>query len=452
VINRVLAVLAAAVFVTMLVAALWDVSQAWDVWYYHLPFAARIAGVVHENEFVFSAANQERFAGFTLLGEALQGALWRITGRPECANLVAFASVPLLAWFLAIRFRVPPHVSVLALFAIPLVHAHASSCYVDLPANAAASVLVLLAVEAWAFPASPSARTLAFACVVATLAANMRSLLHPIILVALAALALRTRSRRALLAMALALPIVFATPLKNLLVHGNPYFPVRLTIAGHTLPGPEGPYDSSPPWLEHAPRPLRFAASLFEIGIRPLTDPWRWTVDQWMPDADGSRMGGFFGAYVALNLVLLAWHAARDRSREVRVAWVGFLVFTALVSIMPQSHELRYYMSWMIVLVATNLWLACRAGHVRAIGIASAAALAVVLAVTRGVYAYPSGSTFSELVHASVDESALHDGDRLCVHKEPKNLLWAAPFHPPRRYVVKEAESAEDCGDFRRIE
>src|SRR6202042_1930903 len=119
---------------------------------------------------------------------------------------------------------------------------------------------------------------------------------------------------------------------------------------------------SSPPWLSAAPRPLRFACSLLEIGIRPLTDEHRWTVDQWMPgDSSGNRMGGFFGAYVVVNVALLAWRAWAECAREVRAAAIGFVVLSAVVSLMPQSHELRYYLSWMIVLVALNLWLASRA-------------------------------------------------------------------------------------------
>ena len=37
-----------------------------------------------------------------------------------------------------------------------------------------------------------------------------------------------------------------------------------------------------------------------------MSDEHRWTVDQWMPDdSTGNRMGGFFGAYVVVNLALL---------------------------------------------------------------------------------------------------------------------------------------------------
>jgi hypothetical protein len=142
----------------------------------------------------------------------------------------------------------------------------------------------------------------------------------------------------------------------------------------------------------------------------------------------------------------------RDPSREARTAAIGFGVLTALTSVAPQSHELRYYFVWIIVLVATNLWLACRRGATqpspRVLGTVSLVVLAFVIAVTHGVYAYPSGSTFAELVRERVDERSLGDlkpGARVCVMREPYNLLWAAPFHATQPYVVKEAEDASDC-------
>jgi hypothetical protein len=269
------------------------------------------------------------------------------------------------------------------------------------------------------------------------------------------------RARSSLAALVVALPLVFATPLVNLAHYGNPYYPLRLSLLGHVLPGLEAPYASSPAWLERAPGPARFVVSLAEIGIRPITDERRWTVDQWMPDeTGGNRLGGFFGAYVALALVLLAWLAIKDRAREVRVALLGFAAMTCVVALMPQSHELRYYMSWMIVLVAIDLWLVCRVSDSRpwlprGAGIGAACLLLVVIASTRGWYVVPRGSRFEELVAAKVEPRALDtvkDGERVCVVHAPWNLLWAAPFHRPGpRYVVVEAETPEDCGDARPL-
>jgi hypothetical protein len=453
-------------------AALHDASQAWDSWYYHLPFAARLAGVIPASSFVFHPANEARYAGFALLGELAQGLLWRVTGRAESANLVAFASVPLVAWFLRRRWNVPFALTMLALFAVPLVQTHAPSCYVDLPGNAAASVLVLLVIDAWASDASVPAADVALALGTGAVAANIKPLLQPAVGLCLLALLVRVardlrqppsrgRARRLLAAMLLASPLVLFTPLKNALLHHNPFFPIGVHAFGLDLPGPEGPYASSPPWLAHAPRPLRFACSILEIGIRPIDDPRRWTVDQWMPDdSTGNRMGGFFGAYVVASMGALAYRVVRGTSRLERVSGVVFALFTGLIACMPQSHELRYYLSWMIVLVCLNLGLACRtpaprhALGLRGLSTVAAMSLLVVVASTRGAYAFPGGSSVAELVEAKVGAKGLlgvHDGERICVRNEPFNLLWADVFHRPRRYVVQEAEEGADCAGARDV-
>ena len=119
----------------------------------------------------------------------------------------------------------------------------------------------------------------------------------------------------------IALPVVFATPLANLATHGNPYYPVRMSLARpRAARAPRTPTPRRRLGSQRAPRPVRFACSLLEIGIRPLSDEHRWTVDQWMPDdSGGNRMGGFFGAYVVVNLALLVWRAcARSLARGAR--------------------------------------------------------------------------------------------------------------------------------------
>lgn len=463
---RALQVLAAALGASILAAAVHDVSTTWDVWYYHLPFAARAARIVGPEDYLFHATNQARYDGFPLLAERLQGLFWRLTGRPESGNLVAFVALATFIAWLRRAHRVPWSLAALGLFAIPLVQLHASSCYIDLPSNLAASALVLevLFLHASKGPvARPDAalmRVLALAAVVV----NMRFQLHPLTLVCLVAAAprllpplWRAPSRRPLLLAALALPIVFAAPLVNLAVHHNPYYPMKLAIGGFTFPGPEGVYSHVPPSLEPIPRPGRWLYSVLEIGIRPFSETRRWTIDQWAPwDSPASRMGGFFGFYAVFQVGLLVWQAVRDGKGHARRAALGFLVLTAFSSMWPQSHELRYYMYWMIVLVALNLILLAQRDDAERlspwIGAACAVAVGVVLWVTKAGYAYPSGSTFAELVRDKVDANVISrakDGDRLCIRKEPWTFLYTARFHAPRRYAVKETEKREECGDAR---
>ncbi|MFT3764265.1 MAG: hypothetical protein QM820_01895 [Minicystis sp.] len=460
VVTRLLQALAVIVAASILVAAVHDVSTTWDVWYYHLPFAARSTRLVGPDAYAFHATNQARYDGFPLLAERLQGLLWRLTGRPESGNLVAFGALAAFVAWLRRAHRVPLHLAALALLAVPLVQLHASSCYIDLPSNLAAAALVIQVLRLYAVPEPASERTLFRILALAAVVVNMRFQLHPLTALCLVAAAprvlpplWRAPSRRPLLLAALALPIVFAAPLYNLAVHHNPYYPMKLSLLGITFPGPEGVYSNAPPYLEHTPRPLRWLYSVLEIGIRPFSERRRWTIDQWAPEGlTANRMGGFFGAYAVIQVALLVWLAARDPSRRARRSALGFGVLTAFTAMWPQSHELRYYMYWMIVLVALNLILLAErddAARIEpAVGVVCAAALGVVLWVTEAGYAYPSGSTFAELLRDKVDARILDrikDGDCICVRKEPWTFLYAAPFHAPRRYAVKESEKREDC-------
>ncbi|MFO0757907.1 MAG: hypothetical protein U0359_15530 [Byssovorax sp.] len=471
-----LSIAAFGLLASIALAALHDVSSAWDNWYYHLPFAARLAGIVPPEHYAFHPLNQARLAGYPLLGELLQGIAWRLTGRLESANLVAFSAIPLLAMYLKRTFQVPLHLTILALLGIPLVQLHASACYVDLPGNVCAAILVLAVYRLHARPEPPDGRDLLVIGASAAGAVNMRFQLHPLVLAAFLAAAPRVirplvadlrgsdprAAKRRLALIALALPLVFFTPLRNLILHKNPYYPIHLAIGGVTLPGPEGAYDASPRYLAHASRAQRWIYSLLEVGVRPMSETRRWTIDQWAPpDSPATRMGGFFHAYVVAQLAVLVFQLVQRRTRETKVAAIVFGALTLLRAFSPQSHELRYYLDWMIVLCATNLVLLHRpapdSSPARAslFGAMCLGAVAVVLLVTRAGYAYPSGSTFTEALRDHVDPKVIEgirEGETICLSREPWTFLYAPDFHPEKHYRVQEVETREECGDARWIE
>lgn len=460
--DRFLRFSADGVVAVLLVTAFVSLSSAYDVWNYHLPFAARLVGLVSEEQYLFDAENTERYKGFPLLSEFIQGVLWRVTGRPQAANLLAVASVPVFAWFLRRRFSVPWHVSVLALFAIPLVQAHAADSFIDLPSSVAVAVLILVTIRAFAEVQPLGLGWLLLAFLSAAFAVNSKAIVGPTVAVGTALLGARLlwlsrrlpdsekrRYRIQLAAFVLLLPIVFATPLKNLVRYHNPVFPFQAQVFGHVLPGTEPNYHSSPIWLEHVSRPTRFAASVLEMGVRPLSDPARWTYGQMTPpDHPGLRMGGFFGAYVLTNFALLGFRLVRNRSREAIAAASGLAVMTLLVSLIPQSHELRYHLYWMIVLVSINLWLAARPGATLigplGFGAVSLVALGVVIVVSRGVFLTPRGQTFEELVAKVAPRKAIAkiaEGSTVCIERPPYSMLWAATFHEPRQYRIQSGTS-----------
>ena len=444
--RRIFQLVACAIALGLAAAAMHDVSKAWDVWAYHLPFAARIAGIVGPDAYAFSAENAARFAGFPLLAEALQGTLWAITRRPEHANLVALFSLFALVAFLRRVLRVPMHASLLAFIAIPLVMIHATASYVDLTANALATMLLAWTLRTVLRQALVRIRDLAIGAALAAGVVNTKFQLVPLVVAASIVLVVRSLRPRAgrwkrLLFCVLVLPIVLATPLKNTIVHGNPVYPVEVTVLGKTLPAATTAYVSSPRYLENASRPRRFVWSALEVGVR------RWSVDQWTPPDDpGYRMGGFFGAYVVVNVVALAWALWRKRSREAFVACAFVAGVTLVVAFAPQSHELRYYMVWMLFLVSVNLLLWARDAPV-ATPFVAACALAFVTWATRGAYLYPSGDSFATLLDARVEKRVVEGaapGTTICVAREPWTFLYAPTFHG-KAYRVQEATTPEEC-------
>ncbi|WP_394831157.1 hypothetical protein LVJ94_32060 [Pendulispora rubella] len=435
-------VLAIALAIGLGLGAALDVSQAWDVWAYHLPFAARLVGIADAGSYAFSAENAARFAGFPLVAEALQGLFWRLTGRPESANFVALSSLFALVGYLTRVHRVPAAVALLAFLGIPLVQTHATGCYIDLPSNVCAVLLLLTVYRGVVRREQVTLQAL----VLAALAANMKFQLLPIVVVALGVLFLFSQRRWMLV---LAVPIVLATPIKNVVMHHNPVWPVEVHALGIDFPYAETAYASSPVYLEKVSRPQRFAWSVLEVGLAPIESQRRWSVDQYTPPSEpGYRMGGFFGAYVAVNLAALLAYAAWKRSRAalLAVAFVGGA--TAVTCMLPQSHELRYYLYWMLLLVSMNLAL-WAPEFPRATGLVAACACAVVLWGTSARYVYPSGDSFATLVHDKVDRALLDraaPGQPLCVAREPWTFLYAPMFHPERPpYTVQEATRESEC-------
>jgi hypothetical protein len=120
---------------------------------------------------------------------------------------------------------------------------------------------------------------------------------------------------------------------------------------------------------------------------------------------------------------------------------------TLVTSLLPQSHELRYYMVWMLVLVGLNLALNAREAE-GAVGMVAIAALAVVAWSTGGTYLWPSGDRVETLVSSKVDRAVLagaRPGARVCVAREPWTFLYAPWFHPGATWTVQEASTPEAC-------
>ena len=169
------------------------------------------------------------------------------------------------------------------------------------------------------------------------------------------------------------------------------------------------------------------------------------------------RMGGYFFVYVIGNLALLGLLVTRLRSREARMGGVFFALLSIVTSVHVQSHELRYYMYWMIILITLNLYFLVRAQDDGAFpltpqqfGVVCCLVLAAVIWLTRGAYVRPLtqpvavGYTraIEPAIRAAVEKSSM-----ICVvGRTNLFFLYADTFHVPLQYSVKAARAESQCG------
>ena len=444
-----------------------DIDGTYDTWGYHLPFAARMWGIVPAEQFINM---EERFAGFPLLGEFFQGFFWLITQRVQGANLVGFFSLVLYAYFLKRYFQVAYYLTAIALLGVPLIQAHAVNSYVDLIANVFLAMTIMMAYLLYQQRDLPSLRDWLVIFLAGVGASNSKPQLQPLVFLVLCFIAVRilwlrwrlsnrqqltTWLWQAIPTAFLASLVIFATPIKNIALHGNPFYPVRIEIAGnvlnHTLPM----YSDAPGYLADAPRPQRWLYSLLEINASDL-----WNHDRYSKDPDRNRMGGFFGAYVVFQVLLLVYLIIKHRNPQTILAGKIVLVMSVVAANFPQSHELRYFIYWMMVLISLNLYLVT---HYRdslvkptRIGLISLIALIIVGIKTNFVYLKPSFYTLAQFKDRWIDREVIaqiEPGDNICLPKRyPYTFGYTPWFHPELGYTYNIRSGFRDrCAEAEKV-
>jgi hypothetical protein len=413
------------------------------------------------------------YQGFPLLGEILQGLLWVFFGRIQAANFVALCALVLYCGFVQVFLRIPWYLMFLALLAVPLVQIHATGSLVDLPTNLATAVVLLFVYRAYAGGGVPSRVDIAVFGLAAAVSANMKFLHLVVVFLALLAMLGRlvywyraTAARPArrsivqrILVLTVAIPLIFATTIKNTVLHGNPLFPLKVTAFGITLPHTMAPKPLFPDYLQTAPQAIRWGLSVLEVRAFDARRPHLWTGDQgYLPaGVPADRMGGYFFVYVIGNLVLLGFLVTRLRQRAVRMGGAFFVLVSIVTSVHVESQDLRYYMYWMITLITLNLYFLVCAERDRAFpltpqqfGVVCCLVLAAVIWLTRGAYVRPVTQpvavaymqAIAPAIRAAVEESSM-----ICV-VGATNLffLYTDIFHVPLQYSVKAAAARSKCG------
>ena len=455
-------IFAAITLALVLGRALLTVDPYWDTLAYHWPYSARAAGLCDMHCFQMPKAMEDRYDGFPVLFNWAQGQLWRLTGSPGFGDLVGIGMLLGLCAYLRWRFCVPLAWSWLGFIAVPLVQAHATSSYVDLPANVALAIGLLVGVRISLEREADPRVDLAIALAALGMAAGGKLQLVPVAILIWTAIivtvstdpsnsGLGSSRKRALLMYFAGCAVLLPAAVWNLVRFGNPFYPIAIELGPIHFDGPERMMQVaslSTAW-QGVPSPIRWLASVLEIdayGGRPTP----WTIDQGdvSSQARSFRMGGYFVGYVLALASLLMW--AWLESPPSRKATAFVIAASITCALLPLSHELRYYMFWMLSLISIVLVIAfspklaaSRPKLFRpAVCAAISISLATVIAVTGGKYFSIHGPSISELVEPTrptVDALPAHA--TLCLlNRDRRAILYSRLFHEGTEHRVMQAD------------
>ena len=490
VLEIILSAIAIIILLSIFFKAIIDLDTNYDVGWYHLPFAARIWRIIPENEFLAENLIEHRYDGFPLLAHFFQGMLWKITGRIQATNLVGYFSLLIYFLFLKKYFQIPLYLSVIAIFTIPAVLTHSATSFVDLPGNIAVSILMMMLYSLFKQSQLLSKQALLIIILSAAAAANTKPQLQPLVFLIYWVIAIRLawlyfkfadRPRRKLRQIVpgaiLATFLIFATPIKNVALYGNPFYPIKIEVAGIVLN-----HQLTPDTYSEGNRPQKWLQSILEINTP------EWTADQWNGGDETllDRGGGFFGIYVVFNFLLLVGLTIIERLPGKQTDYKSTFARTALIVVVfmslvpanfPQSHELRYFMFWMIVLVSLNLYLVStwkkatiqwlQAKYLGLVCLLFFVAMAIGI---HNYYLLPFFNNFEPYLEETIKPELLKQlipNDRTCLiarhaisdtdkvpYAQVHNVFYySSYFHPEIKYPysIKVAVDPRDCGDLKMI-
>ena len=160
----------------------------------------------------------------------------------------------------------------------------------------------------------------------------------------------------------------------------------------------------------------------------------------------------------------------RHRCRQTSTAIILLAVMSAITALAPQSHELRYYLYWMITLVSLNLYLVTyleKSSSQRTqllnplnLGFICLVFLAVVITKTNFVYIKPNFYTLDKHLQYVVNPNILKQiqpGEKVCLINKSKQYRktngYPVYFHPQLNYSysIKSALDSSECRGLRQI-
>lgn len=351
------AILATLALLQLAARAALRLEPRWDTFAYHLPYAAVWGGLPIPYE--MNDQMKAPFDGYPPLPHLLQGALWRLTGSMNATGVVNYLAFGAFLAYAHAVLRAPYWLVALASLSAPLVIIHACSSYVDLFGNSFLAIGACSCASLYLFP-ERARRAVVFGAPLALAAAAWsKYLLVPLagafFLVLVVLLLRRPRvagmPRATVGAYCAAVALLAAAPyLKNLAFYHNPFWPLRVPLVGDWFPftndaigattaaarsaAAEGSSPGSP-----------FLRSLFELGLPThYSNRARWIIDQGSTSQLAFRLGGFWSVAVVAYSLIVSGLLVRVHGKRGGVMAAAGLALIAFWALLPQAHELRYYL------------------------------------------------------------------------------------------------------------
>jgi hypothetical protein len=471
--SRWVTALAVLYMISIACTAWMRLDLTWDSVAYHLPFAAIRAGIVTYRDFVVPGHHMALLDGFPPVLDFIKGMLWRLTGRPEATQLFNLILVGGGSLVLARAFRLPAAIAILAVLAIPVGQIEFASNYTDLPVNFLLAFALFSAVHAWISPELHRGLHGALAAGALCMATTFKVTAIPFSLIIWAVYVFTAsfswkgtadtylgRTRKASLSRYLLLIVLGALVslgygLVNLIKMGNPLFPVPIDFGFISLPGtvPTSNWAAASYVMEY-PRPIRWLLSVLEwhaFDSRPLP----YTISQGdVPEtAKSYRMGGLFAQQLLFTIVLLLLLGRRINGGLIFRVLVLHAGAGIVVSMVPGSHEMRYFFFWHLCLLWSTYALLDKLDDkaFAALFLTSLAASTIyVTSITGARYVYPFKDLRSaaEMAESGIREVVLEhirSGERaFCVvDKDPFGFLYSKPFNEEVTVGIQYQVSAD---------
>jgi hypothetical protein len=467
--------LASVLVVVICIKAVMAVDYGWDSLAYHIPFEALRAGLLTPWQLQLpppgSGDLSDYYLGFPILGDLIRGWMWRLSGWPDSVNLFGIICLLALVGYLKWAFRLEGSWVLIGLLAVPAVQTAAASNYVDIPASAMLTVMLLSICDLWINPEKftrPAPWLVLF--VAGFAAANMKLQISVFAMLALpfvlppAWQLLRRHHIRGPAIAGFALAglcaglLIGANLVKNLVLFGNPLFPITVTIAGIKLQGtwPEAAWVKlGRPW-ENLPTPVQWLVSVTEFhSLDGRGNPYTNGMGDVPLTALSHSMGGSFFALVVVSICFLVLALLHRRDRAAITLLVGLAITTFIIAFVPNGQNLRYVMFWMMYMIIGCLLLLRTpelAPYLQSYKIFLFSALVFVTSVTGGFFFKPVWMPMQAYVDQTRLDKLLDEyvtaGSVICLEQgngewdNRYTILFASIFHQElareRPYGVKQ--------------